>query len=57
MKSEYDSKTRKGKLVYPERVIEKSLGKVPPSKDLIDKHLQQRGTVSYTHLRAHETDS
>ena len=45
MKSEYDSKTRKGKLVYPERVIEKSLGKVPPSKDLIDKHLQQRGKM------------
>ena len=50
MKSEYDSKTRKGKLVYPERVIEKSLGKVPPSKDLIDKHLQQRGKMFRTSL-------
>ncbi|SVB78927.1 uncharacterized protein METZ01_LOCUS231781, partial [marine metagenome] len=30
MKSEYDSKTRKGKLIYPEKVIERSLGKVPP---------------------------
>ena len=27
MKLEYDSKIRKGKLAYPERIIEKSLGK------------------------------
>ena len=45
MKLEYDSKTRKGKLIYPEKVIERSLGKVPPSKDLIDKHLHERGSM------------
>jgi len=50
MKLEYDSKIRKGKLVYPERIIERSLGKVPPSKDLIDKHLQERGNMYRTSL-------
>ena len=50
MKLEYDSKIRKGKLAYPERIIEKSLGKVPPSKDLIDKHLKERGNMYRTSL-------